>query len=101
MMALTRNEFEEKIGKVLHDHGAGVTADLTDNLVAYWNGHAVSYILVSETPCGLRYEEFVMDDDQWTTWRSWLEAWTDAPTFSVRPEVRNWLSEEPPADADN
>lgn len=95
----TRGEFEEKIAEVLRGHGAGLTADLTDELVAYWNGHAVAYVLVREASTGSSYEEFVMDDAQWESWRSWLEAWIDTPTFTVRPEVRNWLSEEPPADA--
>ncbi|BEU26141.1 MULTISPECIES: hypothetical protein [Paraburkholderia] len=99
MMAMTRNEFEEKIGKVLSEHGDDVTADLSDELLAYWNGHEIAYVLVSETPTGSSYEEFVMNDDQWRTWRSWLVAWTDAPTFSVRPEVRNWLADEPPAES--
>lgn len=27
------------------------------------------------------------------------KAWIDSPTFSVRPEVHDWLAEEPPADA--
>jgi hypothetical protein len=41
-----------------------------------------------------------MDDVQWAKWQPWFEAWTDAPTFSVRPEMHGWLSEEPPAEAD-
>ena len=100
LMAMTHTEFEEKIGKILHDHGAGVTADLTDELVAYWNGHTVSYVRVREAPSDSSYEEFVMDDVQWAKWQPWFEAWTDAPTFSVRPEMHGWLSEEPPAEAD-
>ncbi|ACC73725.1 hypothetical protein PPMP20_24160 [Paraburkholderia phymatum] len=98
---MTRTEFEERVGTILRDHGTGTTADLTDELVAYWNGHAVAYVLLHETASGANYEDFVMDDAQWTSWRSWLEAWMDSPTFSVRPEVRHWMSEEPPADADS
>ncbi|MFP3642979.1 hypothetical protein [Paraburkholderia sp. SIMBA_054] len=97
-MAMTREEFEQKIGTVLRAHGAGVTADLTDELLAYWNGHAVAYVLICAEPPDACYEEFSMDDAQWANWRSWLEAWIEAPTFSVRPEVHNWLSEEPPAE---
>lgn len=98
---MTRAEFEEKIGAILRDHGADTTADLTDELVAYWNGHAVAYVLMRETATGANYDDFVMDDAQWKSWRSWLEAWMDSPMFSVRPEVRHWLSEEPPADPGN
>ena len=98
-MAMTREEFEQKVGSILRDHGSGVTADLTYELLAYWNGHGVAYVQVCEPPPDTSYEEFVMDDAQWRNWRSWLEAWIEAPMFSVRPEVHNWLSEEPPADA--
>ena len=98
-MAMTREEFEQKVGSILRDHGSGVTADLTDELLAYWNGHGVAYVQVCEPPPDTSYEEFVMDDAQWRNWRSWLEAWIEAPMFSVRPEVHNWLSEAPPADA--
>ncbi|MGT2477179.1 hypothetical protein [Paraburkholderia terrae] len=97
-MAMTREEFEAKLGVVLRDHGIGTTADLTDELAAYWTGQRVGYVLINESPSGSSYEEFVMDDVQWNIWRSWLEAWIDSPMFSVRPEVRNWLAEEPPAD---
>ncbi len=96
---MRREEFEERIGAILHDHGAGTTAELTDELVAYWNGHGVAYTSVHETATGQSYEDFVMDDVQWSNWHSWIEAWIDTPKFSVRPEVRDWLSEEPPADA--
>lgn len=98
-MAMTREEFEAKLGAVLRDHGIGTTADLTDELVAYWTGRRVGYVLIDEFPSGSSYEEFVMDDVQWNIWRSWLEAWIDSPMFSVRPEVRDWLAEGPPTDA--
>jgi hypothetical protein len=74
-MAMTREEFEQKIGTVLRAHGAGVTADLTDELLAYWNGHAVAYVLICAEPPDTCFEEFAMDDVQWANWRSWLEAW--------------------------
>jgi hypothetical protein len=99
MMAMTREGFEAKVGAVLRDHGVGTTADLTDELVAYWTGRRVAYVLINDSPSGSSYEEFVMDDAQWKIWRSRLEAWIDSPTFSVRPEVHDWLAEEPPADA--
>jgi hypothetical protein len=98
-MAMTREEFEAKLGVVLRDHGIGTTADLTDELVAYWTGQRVGYVLINESPSGSSYEEFVMDDVQWNIWRSWLEAWIDSSMFSVRPEVRDWLAEGPPTDA--
>jgi hypothetical protein len=98
MTTTTRKDFEEKVGEVLRVHGAGITADLSDELVAYWNGHHIAYVLIHEDANASNYEEFVIDDRQWNLWRPWLEAWLDAPTFSVRPEVRHWLSEEPPVD---
>jgi hypothetical protein len=98
---MKREEFEQQIGAILRDHGAGTTADLTDELVAYWNGHGVAYMSVHETASGMSYEDVAMDDAYWARWRSWFEAWIETPMFSVRPEVRHWLSEEPPADADS
>jgi hypothetical protein len=70
MMAMTREGFEAKVGAVLRDHGVGTTADLTDELVAYWTGRRVAYVLINESPSGSSYEEFVMDDGQWKIWRS-------------------------------
>jgi hypothetical protein len=99
MMAMKREGFEERVGAVLRDHGIGTTADLTDELVAYWTGRSIAYVLVNESPSGSGYEEFVTDDTHWKIWRSRLEAWLDSPTFSIRPEVHDWLAEEPPADA--
>ena len=42
-MTRTGKEFEKHMGEVLRNHGADITADLTDELVAYWNGHAVAF----------------------------------------------------------
>ncbi|WP_239482882.1 hypothetical protein [Paraburkholderia sp. C35] len=100
-MTMTRKAFEEKIGEVLRDHGADVTADLSDELVAYWNGHALAYVLIHETAPGPRYEHFVMDAERWKHWRTWFEAWLNTPTFSVRPEVSDWIADDPPVDAGN
>jgi hypothetical protein len=95
-MQMTRERFEQTVASVLRDHGSDVTADLTDQLVAYWDGHGVAYVMVCEISSGSPYEEFVMDDEQWKQCRPWLEAWLESPAFSVRPEVRNWRSEAPP-----
>lgn len=95
---MTREEFEEKIGAIVRVHGTDVTVDLSDELVAYWNGNAIAYVLTVQTSSA-HYEHFDMDDGQWQRSRPWLEAWIDAPTFSVRPETRHWLSPDPPADA--
>ena len=98
-MTMSREEFEHQLGTVLRHHGAGTTADLTDELVAYWNGSGLSYVLLRENPAGAVREKFSMNDAHWSNWRSWLEAWIESPTFSIRPEVHSWLLEDPPDDS--
>ena len=98
-MTMSREQFEYQLAVLLRHHGAGTTADLTDELVAYWNGSGLSFALLRETPTGSIHEEFCMDDAHWGGWRSWLEAWIDSPMFSVRPEIRDWVSKKPFTDA--
>ena len=95
-MTITREHFEETVASILRDHGSDMTADLSDQLVAYWNGRGIAYVSMQSTSSTPIYEEFIMDDDQWRSWRSWLEVWLERPTFSIRPEARGWLSEAPP-----
>jgi hypothetical protein len=97
---MTREEFEETVGLVLRDHRMSTTAELTDELVAYWDGHALAYVTCKQGTSGAAYHDFVMNDDRWNSLRSRLEAWIDAPRFGFRPEAHHWLSEAPPGVAD-
>lgn len=90
---MTLEEFEDSIAAIMRVHGVGMTADLTDELVVYWTGDRLAYVLIMEAPTGNSYAIFNMDNTHWMRWQSWLEAWVEAPTFSVRPEVRDWVAE--------
>jgi len=95
-MKKTREEFEGQLGDLLRRRGAGITADLTDAILAYWNGHSVVFVTTNADGSGAVDEEFEMDDRVWEKCHAAFEDWMSQPTFTVRPEVRRWLSDAPP-----
>ncbi|RFU49624.1 hypothetical protein [Paraburkholderia sp. DHOC27] len=83
---MTRDEFESKLAMILQDVAFGTTADLTDEAVAYWDGHRIVYATLAED--GGRVDREFDLGARWPEWRAWLEAWMSEPTFSVRPELQ-------------
>lgn len=93
---MTQDDFVRHVSMLLRDVPRGTTADLTDCMVAYWNGYAVVFAFLCERGSGAIDEEFDLDDYEWQEWQSDFERWIESPVFSARPEVLQWLKDEPP-----
>jgi hypothetical protein len=97
---MTPATFHEKLTSVLRDVARGATADLTEDVVAYWNGERVVYCFLRDDDSNQIGEEFDLDDYLWEKWRLRLEAWMEQPVFTVRPEVHDRCKDEPPHGTD-
>ena len=84
-------EFDTRLGMFLQDVAMGTSADLTDRVVAYWDGRRVVYANLREDDSGQIENEF-SPADHWSQWRDWFTDWIAEPTFSVRPEIHDWIS---------
>ena len=84
---------------LLRDQPRGMTADLSDFAVAFWNGHQVVYGFLRDDGSGLLDEEFDLADYVWEEWALTLTAWCSMPTFTARAEVLDWLKDTPPHDS--
>jgi hypothetical protein len=91
--------FKSQLSMLLQDLPIGMTADLTDFAVAYWGGRHVVYAFLSEGRGDQIDEEFDLDDYHWAEWEAEFSAWAEAPKFSVRPEVLQWIKDAPPHEA--
>lgn len=91
--------FKSQLSMLLRDVPIGTTADLTDFAVAYWGGRQVTYAFLAEDGSGDIGEEFDPDDYQWSEWERALSAWSEAPKFSMRREVLEWIRDAPPHEA--
>lgn len=67
----------------------GMTAELTDCIVAYWNGSDVAYAFLCENGTDRVDEEFDLDYP-WQEWAPEFSAWLNKPRFGSRPEVPHW-----------
>jgi hypothetical protein len=99
-MKMTLEDFEYRLAAILQDHGGDMTAEITNCLVAYWDGHAVTYVIAYETSSGVGNKKFDVNGCPWEEWRPTFEAWLEQPVFSLRSEVREWLAEAPPLEPD-
>ena len=82
---MTPQAFTEKLGAILREVALATHADLAEHVSAYWNGERVVYYVRD----GDRVEhEFELDELIWDEWESRFDRWMQAPTFSVRPEMK-------------
>ncbi|MGT2477612.1 hypothetical protein [Paraburkholderia terrae] len=95
-MAITRGSFERELSDLLRRQPTGVTADLSDCMIAYWNGCSITYAYLG----GSSETEEIIDDDAWNQWRPALEEWLANPAFSMRVEAHEWPTEELSLDVD-
>ncbi|MGF6768666.1 hypothetical protein P3T18_001136 [Paraburkholderia sp. GAS199] len=90
-MRLTIDQFKARLGELLRDLMPCTAADLTDNVVAYWDGRRVVYCYL-DPETDLIEEEFDLDGGFWKDWEEYLTEWLAQPQFSVRPELRDRLN---------
>jgi hypothetical protein len=91
-MTLSSRQFELHLAEALGAMPPGTTADLTDCIVAYWNGKSVAYAFLCGDGSGKVDEDFDLDDYVWAEWHPSFAEWLAKPTFSVRTEVRDWVA---------
>jgi hypothetical protein len=96
---MTRERFVNQLGMMLRDVPAGTAADLSDCMVAYWDGDAVVFAFRCERGTGAIDEEFDIDDYVWEEWKPTFANWLSVPAFSSRPELIEWLRDAPPREA--
>lgn len=98
MNALSLEFFELHLAMLLRDQPRGMTADLSDFAIAYWNGHQVIYGFLRDDDGGCLDEEYELADYVWEEWAQAFTAWCAMPTFTARAEVLDWLMDTPPHD---
>ena len=84
------DEFDARLSRLLRALPDGTIAELTDGMIAWWNGARVVYAWVGDDAhdaahdtAGVR-EVDVADD--WGQFHDWLAAWIYEPRFSTRLE---------------
>jgi hypothetical protein len=91
--------FQSELTTLLRDRPPGTTADLNKYTVAYWDGHEVRGIHLHHDNSGPLGGDFDFDERTFNQLHADLVAWMDAPRYTVRPELVNWLKNAPPFDA--
>jgi hypothetical protein len=78
--------FKAHVAMLLRDLPRGVTADLTDVVVAYWNGTQLVGAYLRDN--GRIDEDFDFDENAWGNWGDEFLLWFDAPRFSERADLK-------------
>ena len=84
-MATTYTVFKAQLKMLLSDQPRGVTADLTDFAVAYWDGRQVVGAYLRDA--GHVDEVFDLDENAFEQWRDEFLAWLAEPRFTARPDL--------------
>jgi hypothetical protein len=98
-MTMPFPEFDAQLAKLLRDHIPGISAELTDFAVAYWDGHRVVYCFLRDDGNGKLDEEFDPTRYVWAEWHDEFIAWLADPRYSAPPELIGWMNDAPPFDA--
>ncbi|MEM5370141.1 hypothetical protein V4C53_29445 [Paraburkholderia azotifigens] len=80
--------FDSRLSQMLRAMPAATIAELTDGMIAWWNGARVVYAWVGDDAHDEAHpaaRELDLADD-WGQFHDWLAAWIDEPRFSMRPE---------------
>ncbi|BCG05373.1 hypothetical protein PPGU19_099410 (plasmid) [Paraburkholderia sp. PGU19] len=80
-------EFENKLAALLRSAGPETVAELTDTVVAWWNGERVVYAQAETFGAGALTGRFIFDACQWSAWKDWLADWLSDPVLSVRHDL--------------
>jgi hypothetical protein len=86
--------FKAHVAMLLRDLPRGMTADLTEVAVAYWNGTQVVGAYLRDN--GRIDEDFDFDENAWGNWRDEFLLWFDAPRFSERSDLKAAFQSAPP-----
>ncbi|SAL25396.1 hypothetical protein [Caballeronia telluris] len=93
------DEFTVQLGALLREQPRATSAELTDDMTAFWNGHRVIYAFLCENGTGRLDEEFDPKEYIWAEWSPDLIRWLDKPRYGTRAEILEWIKEpESPED---
>jgi hypothetical protein len=81
----------DQLSMLLRDQPACTAADIWDDTIVFWDGRELVWAWLRDDESGLIEQEFVLDIDQWDVLAGCVEAWLEAPHYSVRPELQAWL----------
>ncbi|MEX3937401.1 hypothetical protein AB4Y32_37685 [Paraburkholderia phymatum] len=73
--------FRIQLGMLLRDQPPGVTAELDDLCVAWWNGNDIVFAHLRDDDTRRVEEEFDLDDCEWRERREAFEAWLKDPKY--------------------
>ena len=99
MATITLEQFCADAGMLLRDQPRGTAARVTQDIIAWWNGRAVSFAFLREDNAALIEEEFIVTDLDWEEWAPEFEGWRENPVFQRFAEVERWIQESPPYEA--
>ena len=82
--------FDSRLSQMLQAMPPATIAELTDGMIAWWNGVRVVYAWVGDhahhdLDDRMRAHELDLADD-WGQFHDWLAAWIEEPRFSSRAE---------------
>lgn len=98
---MTFDEFTVLLADRLRAQPAATSAELTEDISAYWNGTRVIYAFLCEHGTGRIEEEFDPEDYIWAEWSPEFVRWLDDPQYGARPEILEWLKEPEPGPPDS
>jgi hypothetical protein len=84
-------EFWADVLELLLDKPVGTTANITDFAVAFWNGKRLVGVYLRDDGSGILDEDYEFEF-AWDNWKTELVAWMQAPRFSERAEVIEWIN---------
>jgi hypothetical protein len=97
VMDMNCDTLQAQLAMLLRDQPRGVTADLTDFAVAYWDGDQVTGAYLRDN--GRLDEAFDLDGTGFQHWHDEIAAWLANPCYTARPELLEWRKGPPPFDA--
>jgi hypothetical protein len=86
-MTMPFPEFDARLAVLLRGRNPGISAELTDFSVAYWDGQRVVYCFLSDDGDGKLDEEFDPNRYVWAEWHDEFIAWLAGPRYSARAEL--------------
>ena len=91
--------FQPELATRLRGRPTGTTADINEQTVVYWDGCEVRGIHLRHDGSGRLDGFFDFDERTFNQLHADLIAWMDAPRYTLRPELVDWLKNAPPFDA--
>ncbi|HEY1213719.1 MAG TPA: hypothetical protein VGE93_08815, partial [Bryobacteraceae bacterium] len=86
------------IGMLLRDFPPGMTADIAEYCVLYWDGDELAGAHLSADQPGTVEKPFDIDEGL-PEIDDCVDDWLKSPTFTFRPSLLEWLTDAPPRES--